>query len=67
MVKAQLVSAMDFRKRKGDVTHTTTTRKVGEQWYVDQCGPTYANCFKVTEFDEEGLRLLEKYRVQEEP
>jgi len=61
-----LESAMDFRRKKGDTTHTVRSRKVGNIWYVDKCGPTYANCWRVTDYDAEGLIWLEAHQCKGE-
>lgn len=59
MIKHRLLSAMDFAKRK-DVTHERETYQKDGKWYIVSRGPKYSNLYEVIEYDDDGLKQLQK-------
>lgn len=68
MIRAQLTMALDFARKKGaPEVHERFSYRQGEQWYIVSHGPTYHNTLKVTDFDDEGLKLLLAKEQKENP
>src|SRR5947209_6087172 len=57
VVKGSLVTALDWRPKKGEPGGSYSYR-TGEVWNVVQYGPGYSNTFLVTAYDDAGLQWL---------
>lgn len=65
MVKGDLVTALDWRKKTGDPCGQYSYR-TGNVWSVVQYGPGFSNTFLVTEHDDAGLQWLQQIERREE-
>lgn len=65
MVDADLMTVLDQPWPKGGKNGRYSCRD-GEVWYVVQYGPGFCNTFRVTDYDNAGLRWLKRIEWKEE-
>lgn len=65
MVKGNLVTALDWSKKKTDPRGQYSYR-VNQTWFVVEYGPGFSNSYLVTDHDDAGLRWLEEHERKEE-
>lgn len=65
MVKGHMIRALDWSKKPGDGKGLYSYR-LGGVWNVEVYGPGYSQTWRVTEYDDVGLKWLLKYEIKEE-
>lgn len=65
MIKMSLVVALDF-ERDATRPHQAFSYTHDGQWYICERGPSYANTYRVTEYDDDGLAKLLAAEKKEE-
>lgn len=58
MIKCRLIMALDFNPQKGKIKYTAYTRLVDGKWLIYSIGPIHSNVYEVTDYDDEGERVL---------